>query len=72
MRTIPAPVSDYLSELTLGEPPRGWWCPDPIVRDIPPELCLLESLDTLTLIGCQVDVRLPQVDDLRPLGFAGQ
>jgi hypothetical protein len=48
-----------LSELTLGEPPRGWWCPDPIVREIPPELCLLESLETLTLIGCQVDVRLP-------------
>jgi hypothetical protein len=49
----------HLSSLTLGEPPRGWFIPNPILREIPPEIGLLESLQTLRLVGCQEDVRLP-------------
>lgn len=48
-----------LSVLTLGEPPRVWSSPDPILEEIPPELCLLEALETLTLVDCQAPVRLP-------------
>jgi hypothetical protein len=38
-----------LSYLTLAEPPRDNWCPDPIFQNLPPELALLESLQVLTL-----------------------
>lgn len=48
-----------LSRLTLGEPPRTWCIPDPLLREIPPEICLLEALETLVLVDCQVPVRLP-------------
>jgi hypothetical protein len=59
----------HLSALTLGEPPLVWSCQDPILREIPPELCLLEALETLTLVDCHDRVRLPiEAPELARLG----